>query len=263
MRNVAAFIFALLMPLGAWAEASNSSSSFDKLEFGTRLGAGLMYVITDSEKDYYPSNGGPWGSLSFDVAYGLTENLYLHSGVGLDYRIFFVYIEALAGDVLDYDVGEEQDAYDKCEGSVYCGREHWEYNQTFLLNIPVLLQWRIPHILFFEAGIVFDLLLGTIENQDDGWRGEPYRNRDEESRLGVNVAMGIGHQFKSGLFIDFRTLFRVNDLIDADKFADSYFIPVQEFDGDGNVVFDFMDYSEPYGSYYKMLKFQLGVGYWF
>lgn len=263
MRNVAAFIFALLMPLGAWAEASSSSSSFDKLEFGTRFGAGLMYVITDSETDYYPSNGGPWGSLSFDVAYGLTENLYLHSGVGLDYRIFFVYIEELAGYSFDYDAGEEQHPYDMCEGSVYCGREHWEYNQTFLLNIPVLLQWRIPHILFFEAGIVFDLLLGTIENQDDGWRGEPYRNRDEESRLGVNVAMGIGHQFKSGLFIDFRVLFRVNDLIDADKFADSYFIPVQEFDGDGNVVFDFMDYSEPYGSYYKMLKFQLGVGYWF
>ncbi|MCQ2091142.1 MAG: hypothetical protein MJY85_00530, partial [Fibrobacter sp.] len=97
MRKLMILLAVMLIPLNAFAEGNNSSNLFNKLEFGTRFGAGLMYVITDSEKDYYPSNGGPWGSLSFDVAYGLTENLYLHSGVGLDYRIFFVYIEKLAG----------------------------------------------------------------------------------------------------------------------------------------------------------------------
>ncbi|MCQ2090850.1 MAG: PorT family protein [Fibrobacter sp.] len=259
MRNVVAFIFALLMPLGAWAEASNSSSSFDKLEFGTRLGAGLMYVITDSEKDYYPSNGGPWGSLSFDVAYGLTENLYLHSGVGLDYRNIFVYVEREFG--CDYDAFEEEN--ESYHHSISGHSEGFEYYQALHLEIPLLLQWHILGVLFVEGGTSFDLRIWSKEKGRSGAENRDGEKIDINKNFGASVVAGIGHQFSSGLFIDFRALFRVNDLIDADKFKAYISESWTETDMDGNPVISWKNYTETYGSYYKMLKFQLGVGYWF
>lgn len=262
MRNVVAFIFALLMPLGAWAEASNSSSSFDKLEFGTRFGAGLMYVITDSETDYYPSNGGPWGSLSFDVAYGLTENLYLHSGVGLDYRNIFVYVEEDFGCDCDYSDEESDSVHDKGH-SISELFEGFEYYQALHLEIPLLLQWRIPEILFVEGGALFDVRIWSKEQGHHGAENSDGEKIDINKILGVSVVAGIGHRFSNGLFIDFRTSFRINDLIDANEFVDWTFVTAQTLEKDENDISDYDVISRPYGSYYKLLKFQLGVGYWF
>lgn len=235
MRNVAAFVFALLMPLGAWAEASNSSIVSSKLELGTRFGAGLMYVISDSEDDVYPSNGGLGGTLSFDVAYGLTEKLYLHSGVGLDYRNIFVYVEREFG--CDYDAFEDEN--ESYHHSISGHSEGFEYYQSLQLEIPLLLQWRIPRILFVEGGASLDVLFW---NKTKGNMGAVLRGGDVVMDLsngfGVNLIAGFGRQFANGLFLDFRTSFRINDLIVADR-------------------------PESYGSYYKLLKFQLGVGYWF
>lgn len=262
MRNVVAFIFALLMPLGAWAEASNSSSSFDKLEFGTRLGAGLMYVITDSEKDYYPSNGGPWGSLSFDVAYGLTENLYLHSGVGLDYRNIFSYVEEDYGcDCVDR-IEENESAHNKSHPNSD-HFEGFEYYQALHLEVPLLLQWHILGVLFVEGGTSFDLRIWSKEKGRSGAENRDGEKIDINKIFGASVVAGIGHQFANGLFIDFRAIFRVNDLIDADKFKGYISESWTETDMDGNSVISWKNYTETYGSYYKLLKFQLGVGYWF
>lgn len=262
MRSMVAFIFALLMPLGAWAEASNSSSSFDKLEFGTRFGAGLMYVITDSEKDYYPSNGGPWGSLSFDVAYGLTENLYLHSGVGLDYRNIFVYVKEDYGyDCVDL-IEENESAHNKSHPSSD-HFEGFEYYQALHLEVPLLLQWRIPEILFVEGGASFDFRIWSKEKGRSGVENRDGEKIDINKIFGASVVAGIGRQFSSGLFIDFRALFRVNDLIDADKFKASISESRTETDMEGHSVTSRNNYTVNYGSYYKLLKLQLGVGYWF
>ncbi len=262
MRNVVAFIFALLMPLGAWAEGNNSSSIFDKLELGTRFGAGLMYVITDSKEDYYPSNGGPWGSLSFDVAYGLTENLYLHSGVGLDYRNIFVYVKEDYGcDCVDR-IEENESSHNKSHPSSD-HFEGFEYYQALHLEVPLLLQWRIPEILFVEGGASFDLRIWSKEKGRSGAKNRDGEKIDINKILGVSMVAGIGHQFANGLFIDFRVLFRVNDLIDADKFKDYISESWTETDMDGNSVISWKNYTETYGSYYKLLKFQLGIGYWF
>lgn len=262
MRKLMIMLAVMLIPLNAFAEGNNSSSVFDKLEFGTRLGAGLMYVITDSEKNYYPSNGGPWGSLSFDVAYGLTENLYLHSGVGLDYRNIFVYVKEDSGCDCDYSDEESDGVHDKGHSS----SEHFEgfeYYQALHLEIPLLLQWRIPKILFVEGGTSFDLRIWSKEKGRSGAKNRDGEKIDINKIFGASVVAGIGHQFANGLFIDFRALFRVNDLIDADKFKGYISESWTETDMDGNSVISWKNYTETYGSYYKLLKFQLGVGYWF
>ncbi len=242
MRKLIIMLAVMLFPLNAFAEGDNSSNVFNKLELGTRFGAGLMYVITDSEEDIYPSNGGLGGTLSFDVAYGFTNRLYLHFGLGLDYRNSFVHNEYDYGYPVDSGEVTEgvdfvEDSHEKTHHSYH--EEKWDYYQSLSLEIPLLLQFRIPGVLFVEGGTSFDVLFWT---KSKGNMGIVQRGGDEVMDLsngfGVNVIAGFGHRFANGLFVDFRTSFRINDLIIADR-------------------------PEPYGSYYKLLKFQLGVGYWF
>lgn len=221
-------IMLMLLSVAAFAAAPQKP-----LELGARLGASLMYVTTDSEEDIYPSNGGFGAALSFDVAYGFTDRLYLHSGLGVDFRGFAA------------SVTESAVKVGCLEGCSYETTEDLKYSLTWALEMPLLLQWRIPGIAFFEAGAVFDVQVATKGN---GTVNEtPDSVEDLNHTFGVSLAVGIGHKFNSGLSLDFRILYQLTDLIDADAFGN--------FDLDEKFV--------PYGSYYNLLKFQIGVGYFF
>lgn len=227
MRN---FVIVLML----FSMAAFAATPQKPLELGARLGANLMYLITDSEVDPYPSNAAFGGSLSFDVAYGLTSRLFIHSGIGLDYRLFMTY--------------ESEDAtlpgcVENCERET-CS-ENYEYFMGLFVEMPLLLQWRVPGVVFVEAGPVFSVLVAT-----KGYgpvSGTPDSVEDLNNALGVSLAVGIGHKFNFGLSLDFRVFYLLTDLLDADAFG--------HFDLDGKFV--------PYGSYYNLLKFQIGVGYWF
>jgi len=298
MRKLMSVLTMLLLPLGAFAGTATDNS----LTLGTRLGAGLFYVVSDADANIYPSEGGLNGSLSFDVAYNLTGNLYLHSGLGLSYLNSFVYEEESSYCcVAPLDTVNDNSSSDGREVDFhgYSSGGYWKYYQSLSLEIPLLVQWRIPGILFLEAGVSVDVIvwskthgsMGIIQYKDedsenvDGAMGNVQHEGDEPVNIdstlgnvqykreksvniansfGVNLIAGIGHKFDNGLFIDFRATFRLNDAIDADKFIDRKVYSWGGYEVDGNVVEGGSeDYSEPYGTYYKLLKFQLGVGYWF
>lgn len=256
MRKQIIMLAVLLMPLSALAQSDASK----RLELGARLGAGLMYVITDSGHDIYPSNGGFGGVLSFDLAYNLSGNLYIHSGLGLDYRLFLVYEE--------YDTGVDVDVLDADDAARYEGLTYedasWNYYQAFVLEIPLLLQWRFPGILFVEAGALVDLQLASLS---DGRMGSVYEDDDGRKKninkiFDVSVVAGIGHKFTSGLSVDFRIAYQLTNLVDLDEYGVYVTENVIEVSSDGNTSISKINFDS-FGSYYNLLKLQIGVGYWF
>lgn len=229
MRKLVIALIVMALVSGAFA-----GEKLKSLELGARLGANFMYVITDSEVDPYPSDGALGGTLSFDVAYGLTSHLFIHSGIGLEYRLFMVFES-----VDETPLGCEEN----CDYKTVS--EDFEYFMEWLVEMPLLLQWRVPGIAFFEAGALFDLL---VDSKGHGpVKGTADWVEDLNNSFGVSLVAGIGHKFDIGLSIDFRALFQLTDLLEADGLG---FLDI-----DGNFV--------PSGSYYKLLKFQLGFGYWF
>lgn len=246
MRKLIIMLAVLLMPWGAFA--SNA------LELGVRLGADIMYVVTDSDHDIYPSNGGFGGALSFDVAYGLTKNLYVRSGVGVDYRMFMVTVE----EDLSYCYPGTTDCGESSEAD-----SDIEYYQALFVEIPLLLQWRIPDVVYFEGGLLADVkIFSKAKGNMNSVQDDSDNSYDYNKGYGFSVVAGVGHKFKSGLSLDFRTSFQFTDLVDADAIGvwESPNMIVVGPDGIGGP----MPYEcDPYGSYYKLLKFQVGVGYWF
>lgn len=230
VRNIV-IMLVLLASLCAFAEASPQ-----KLDLGVRLGANLMYVHTDSEEDIYPSNGGFGAALSFELAYGFTDNFYVHSGIGVDFRSFF-----------GNESGDESapGCVGECAHETFS--ENREYFLAWLLEMPVLLQWQFPGVLFVEAGAVFDVMVDSETQGNMGAiRVEEDVSCDFNNSFGVSLVVGAGHKFDFGLSLDFRILYQVTDLVESENVG--YF-------EDETLV--------PYGSYYRLLKFQLGVGYWF
>lgn len=61
--------------------------------------------------------------------------------------------------------------------------------------------------------------------------------------FGFSVAAGLGHRFDMGLSIDFRFAYQFVDMIDPNTY----------------LYYD----DTPLGTYYRLMKFQLGVSYWF
>lgn len=221
------------------------------LNYGARLGAGVNSVVSDAKRDIYPEIVGLGGELSFDVMYKISQSFFLHSALGVEYRDFRAYDEG----------GVSLDCGPNCGGSW----EGYDVNSFVYLDIPVMVQWRIPRILYLEAGAFANILL--FAHEEYAW---PERFRTprcyDDKRFGAGIVTGLGHEFSSGLFMDFRVSFQLTDLVSGDKEGHTEVEEEREMrEENGEYHTRVLWRNENYvgGSYYKLLKIQLGIGYWF
>ena len=228
--------FAAILLAGVPLFAKDDSAS-RKLDMGVRLSGGSVGIVTDSEWDYYTNGVGNAVTLSFDMAYRLSPKFYLHSGLGLDFRYFSSYVE----------MGNN------CDGS--CGGT-WkgdEWDALFYLEIPMLVQFRIPGILFLEVGPFVNVFLAKKEELVGPGR---YLNNQyyDEMLFGAGAALGIGHVFDNGFFIDLRLTYQFTDVADTERISLAQRLQPEE----NSRETDKWD-----GSYIMLNKLQLGIGYWF
>ena len=250
MRRLGRLFLLLLvcLPLLAWA----SEKSSDKFNIGVRLGVQMANLMTDAEWGPYPDIAGPGGVLSVDFSHGFAGNFYLHTALGLDFRAYYTHVEM--GIACDGDCGGAWD-----------GDEIYSY---LYLEVPVMAKWRTS-VLFFEAGPVVDVMLLSDEEHviPERYRGQSDGCYDDK-RFGAGVAAGIGHVFGFGLSVDARVLFQFTDVVDGGKKCltshseevEMRFDPETE-ETTTRVLWESDDYMG--GSYYKLLKYQIGIGYWF
>ena len=228
--------FAAILLAGVPLFAKDDSAS-RKLDMGVRLSGGSVGIVTDSEWDYYTNGVGNAVTLSFDMAYRLSPKFYLHSGLVLDFRYFSSYVE----------MGNN------CDGS--CGGT-WkgdEWDALFYLEIPMLVQFRIPGILFLEAGPFVNVFLAKKEELVGPGR---YLNNQcyDESLFGAGAVLGVGHVFDNGFFIDLRLTYQFTDIADTERISLAQRLQPEENSREP----DKWD-----GSYIMLNKLQLGIGYWF
>ena len=228
--------FAAILLAGVPLFAKDDSAS-RKLDMGVRLSGGSVGIVTDSEWDYYTNGVGDAVTLSFDMAYRLSSKFYLHSGLGLDFRYFSSYVE----------MGND------CDGS--CGGT-WkgdEWDALFYLEIPMLVQLRIPGILFLEVGPFVNVFLAKKEELVGPGR---YLNNQcyDESLFGAGAELGIGHVFDNGFFIDLRLTYQFTDIADTERICLAQRLLPEENSREP----DKWD-----GSYIILNKLQIGIGYWF
>lgn len=245
-KFIAILIMAGLSVCPGFAENTENAS----LNYGVRLGVGINSVISDSKRDVYPMFAGLGGEVSFDLTYKISQKLYLHPAVGVEYRDFRAHV---------------------AEESVGCGPgcggtwEGFDVNSLVYLDIPVMVQWRIPRTVYFEAGPFFDVMLLSHE---ENAAPEKYRSERcfEDKRFGAGVAVGVGHEFSSGFFIDTRVAFQLTDVADGNRSCLTDVFEMTEFwEENGEYHTKVIERREEYvgGDYYKLLKFQIGFGYWF
>lgn len=253
-RKIAGGMAALTICLPLLVHAAGKPDG-KPLDVGVRLGAQISNLMTDANWGPYPDISGPGGVLSVDFLHGFTDNFYLHTALGLDYRTFYAY-------------GEIDIPCAALEGEESCGGywEGYDVNSFFYLEIPVMAQWRTS-ALFLEAGPVVDILLRMNE---DYILPEKYRNDRcyEDKRFGAGVVAGVGHMFDFGLSIDARVSFQFTDLVKGDKKCLTMHSEEVEMRIDPEteetttrVLWESDEYMG--GSYYKLLKYQIGIGYWF
>ena len=250
------FLVALLLCFPLLAFAANDSSG-SPWRFGVGLGAGFINVITDAEWDIYSgyeetvdmTSKGLDISLSFDVAYDVSRYLRLHSGVGLDYR----YI--ISNCVESYFMGVEKKDSKSCSINT----------MQFYLEVPLMVQLKIPGMMFFEVGPVFDVLLHShtdsyMPPESNSYKSNPFKNR----RFAASVAAGVGHEFLSGFFVDFMVSYQFTDLVDRDSKDVEWNPVVERLMTDEPVAMneDLLPNDNRAGTYYKLIKFKLGVGFW-
>jgi hypothetical protein len=233
-KMMTAFAAILLARIPLFAEDVPASGNLD---IGTRLSWGTVGIVSDSERDYYTNGVGDAVTFSFDIAYRLSPKIYLHSGLGLDFRYFSSYVE----------MGNN------CDGS--CGGT-WKGDESdalFYLEIPMLAQLRIPGILFLEAGPFVNVFLTKKEELVGPGR---YLNNQcyDESLFGAGAALGIGHVFDNGFFIDLRLTYQFTDVADTERISLAQRLQLEENSREP----DKWD-----GSYIMLNKLQLGIGYWF
>ncbi len=250
MRRLGRLFLLLLvcLPLLAWA----SEKSSDKFNIGVRLGAQISNLMTDANWGPYPDISGPGGVLSVDFSHGFTDNFYLHTALGLDFRAYYTHVEM--GIACDGDCGGAWD-----------GDEIYSY---LYLEVPVMAQWRTS-VLFFEAGPVVDVMLLSDKEHviPKRYRGQSDGCFDDR-RFGAGVAAGVGHVFGIGLSVDARVLFQFTDVVEGGKKCLTshseevemrYDVETEEVTT--RVLWETDEYMG--GSYYKLLKYQIGIGYWF
>ncbi len=233
--------------------AESATAAADKpLRFGTHLNLNSVGEMTDAPWGVYADVVGYGATLSFDVSYHISKNLFLHSGVGLDYRYF---------------ASEDQELSIDCAGG--CGGAWKGKNKDYLLylEVPLLAQAQIPGIIYFEAGPVFDFLL--MRKSEFFVPKEHRSDKCHDDRFfGAGVSIGLGHTFSFGLFIDAHLSYQLTDVVSVDKTCGSYTISWggSRIDNEsGKETVEKEEYIEEslVGSYYLFHKIQLGIGYWF
>lgn len=223
-----------------------------KVRLGTRLNLNEVGEITDAPWGVYADRIGFGATLSFDVQYKFLPWLYLHSGIGLDYRYFSSGYQEMS---LECD----------CErGGFWSG---YNSDNLLYLEVPLLAQAHIPNILYFEAGPVFDFLL--MRKSEFYIPKEHRQDKCHDDRFfGAGLSVGVGHEFSFGLFVDAHLSFQLTDVVTVDKACGSYTISWGSSRTDNESGKESVEKSEYInesivGSYYLLNKIQLGVGYWF
>lgn len=255
-RKIAGGMAALALCLPLLVHAAGKSDG-KPLDVGVRLGAQISNLMTDANWGPYPDISGPGGVLSVDFSHGFTDNFYLHTALGLDYRTFYAY-------------GEIGIPCAALEGEESCGGywEGYDVNSFFYLEIPVMAQWRTS-ALFLEAGPVFNVMLFSDKEYV---LPEKYRAQSdgcyEDERFGAGVVAGIGHMFGFGLSVDARVSLQLTDVVSGGEKCLTMHSEEVEMSLDpqtGDATTKLLWESDEYmgGSYYKLLKYQIGIGYWF
>lgn len=245
-------VAALVLSLVGVAE---SIAAADKpLQFGTHLSLSKVNEITDAPWGVYADGVGSGATLSFDALYPFSTRFALHPSIGLDYRYF----------VSD----DQQMGVSSCDCG---GNSSWEgKNKDYLLyvEIPVLAQFQIPEIIYFEAGPVFDFLL--MRKSEFYIPKEHRQDKCHDDRFfGAGLSVGFGHEFSFGLFVDVHLSYQLTDVVTVDKTCGSYTISGGSSRTDNTTGIETVEKEFEYidenmvGSYYLFNKIQLGVGYWF
>lgn len=246
-------ICAILLCMPQLANAATDSAAYGPLRFGTRLSLNKVGEITDAPWGVYADGVGYGATLSFDVSYRLSERFALHSAVGLDFR-YFATAEQEIGIYCDGDCGGQWKGKDK--------------DDLLYIDIPILVQFQIPEIVYFEAGPVFDFLL--VRHSEFFVPKEHRQDKCQDDRfLGAGISLGAGHTFSFGLFVDMRISYQFTDLVAINEKCGSYTVSGMQSRRDAQTgaehtetLYEYIDKSMV-GSYYWMNKIQFGVGYWF
>ena len=247
MMKVAAVVLLL-------AGGVESAAATDRpLRLGTHLNLSKGNEITDAPWGVYADGVGSGATLSFDALYQLSNRFALHPSIGLDYRYF---------------VSDDQQVGVSCDG---CTESLWEGdNKDYLLylEIPVMAQFQIPEIIYFEAGPVFDFLL--MRKSEFYIPKEHRQDKCHDDRFfGAGLSVGLGHEFSFGLFVDVHLSYQLTDVVTVNKTCGSYTVSgwnsrTDNATGTESVEKEFEYIDEGMvGSYYLFNKIQLGVGYWF
>ena len=247
MMKVAAVVLLL-------AGGAESAAATDRpLRLGTHLNLSKVNEITDAPWGVYADGVGSGATLSFDALYQLSNRFALHPSIGLDYRYF---------------VSDDQQVGVSCDG---CTESLWEDdNKDYLLylEIPVMAQFQIPEIIYFEAGPVFDFLL--MRKSEFYIPKEHRQDKCHDDRFfGAGLSVGLGHEFSFGLFVDVHLSYQLTDVVTVNKTCGSYTVSgwnsrTDNATGTESVEKEFEYIDEGMvGSYYLFNKIQLGVGYWF
>lgn len=233
---------------------AESIAAADKpLRMGTHLNLNRIGEVSDAPWGVYADGVGSGVTLSFDALYPFSTRFALHPSIGLDYRYF----------VSD----DQQMGVSSCDCG---GNSSWEgkdKDYLLYLEIPVLAQFQIPEIIYFEAGPVFDFLL--MRKSEFYIPKEHRQDKCHEDRtFGAGLSVGVGHEFSFGLFVDVRLSFQLTDVVTVDKTCGSYTISwgssrTDNESGKETVEKDGYIDESIVGSYYLFNKVQLGVGYWF
>ena len=257
-KNVVKTLAALAcLPMLVWAAET-------QLRLGAHVSLNQVGEITDATWGVYADGVGYGATLSLDVSYRFSPWLSLHSGVGLDYRYFSSEFQhgsleslnttCLIGSPCEYDDGYSWSGYDK--------------DYLLYLEIPLLAQFQIPNVIYFEVGPVFDfkLMRKSDHPEPEGAREDKCQ---EDRFAGAGISVGIGHEFSFGLFIDLRLSYQLTDVVSVDKNCGSYTVTVWKSYLDpetGEAIsekdFDYASDIES-GTYFLFNKIQLGIGYWF
>lgn len=236
------------------AGGAESVAATDRpLRLGTHLNLSKVNEITDAPWGVYADGVGSGATLSFDALYRLSNRFALHPSVGLDYRYF---------------ISDDQQMGVGCDG---CTESLWEGdNKDYLLylEIPVMAQFQIPEIIYFEAGPVFDFLL--MRKSEFYIPKEHRQDKCHDDRFfGAGLSVGLGHEFSFGLFVDVHLSYQLTDVVTVNKTCGSYTVSgwnsrTDNATGTESVEKEFEYIDEGIvGSYYLLNKIQLGVGYWF
>lgn len=246
-------VLLLCLPLLANAAESAVGVAAKPLRFGTHLNLNKVNEITDAPWGVYADGVGYGATLSFDVSYMFLNWLYLHSGVGVDYRYFTT---------------DEQYVGIGCDGD--CGGSWKGKNKDYLLyiEVPLLAQAHIPNVLYFEVGPFFDFLL---MRKSEFFVPKKYRSDKchDDRFFGAGISLGLGHVFSFGLFIDAHLSYQLTDVVSVDKTCGSYTVSWGSSRIDKESGKEVSEKNDGYidesivGSYYLFNKIQLGVGYWF